>query len=418
MKFLHAADLHLDSLSVGLKTFYGQEPLSISQAVQQAFRSLIDLALKEEVDFVVFAGDLFDVNWRDYSVGLFFIQEIKRLICPIYAIRGNHDSENRLIKELPYPENFYFLDSEKPQTILNHKLKLAIHGQSYYHYHIKEDLAANYPKAVDGYFNLGILHTSGPSQNGESPYSPYDTLALQQKSYDYWALGHIHHFKIVSTEPHIVYSGAIQGRQIKEDQSKGCCIVTVNSNKKIKVDFNCLAKTQWEKIQLNITDIKTEKELKVEFLTQVHKKIQNQIADAFVLRITFLGESSLEKSLALHEDYWRNIFYCWLQEINSFRFYIEKAIDLTSIPQSTENETILSPLYSFLNNESLSDDQIFKLEQMLIEEKQNIKGKIPIEYQHYEWTINSNSQQVDPNFISSVKSYIEKKIKESSIENS
>ncbi len=418
MKFLHAADLHLDSLSVGLKTFYGQEPLSISQAVQQAFCSLIDLALKEEVDFIVFAGDLFDVNWRDYSVGLFFIQEIKRLTCPIYAIRGNHDSENRLIKELPYPKNFYFLDSDKPETILNQKLKLAIHGQSYYHYHIRDDLAAKYPKAVDGYFNLGILHTSGPFQNGESPYSPYDTLALQQKSYDYWALGHMHHFKIVSTEPHIVYSGAIQGRQIKEDQSKGCCIVTVNPNKKIKVDFKCLAKTQWEKIELNITDIKNEKELKDEFLAQVLKKVQNQKVDTFVLRIYFIGKSHLEKSLALHEDYWRNILYCWLQELNLFRFYIEKAVDFTTLPQSLEKETLFTPLYQFLSNNSLSGDEISKLEQMLFEEKQNIKGKVPIEYHHYEWAINSNSQQVNPNFISSVKSYIEKKIKESSIENS
>ena len=76
-KFIHAADLHLDSRIVAIKSFYGQKSICLAQEQQKAVIALVDLAIKEEVDFLVLSGDTFDSNWKDYSIGLFFIQQLK-----------------------------------------------------------------------------------------------------------------------------------------------------------------------------------------------------------------------------------------------------------------------------------------------------------------------------------------------------
>lgn len=327
MKFIHAADIHLDSAISSIKNFYGQHSISIAESVQQAFRSLIDLALAENVDFVLIAGDLFDANWKDYSVGLFFIQEIKRLKCPIYYIKGNHDAENRLLKSLPYPDHFHIFDSTKAESIINDQLKVALHGQSYKMYETREDLASNYPSFIPGYCNIGLLHTSGVKNNSEEPYAPFDLDQLMSKNYQYWALGHIHQNQILSKSPYLVYSGVIQGRHIRETGSKGCYLVTVNKQDIQKVEFFELNNLVWEKVFIDLTAVSSEIELKKALLDQLTSLLKLAFGKAIVIRIVFTGVCKLEKGIFSNEEYWRNAFYCWVEELNNKKIYIEKLVD-------------------------------------------------------------------------------------------
>ncbi len=67
MKFLHAADIHLDSPLAGLAR-RGSIPSHVTHAcTRRAFANLVDLALAENVAFMLIAGDLFDADWRDYQ---------------------------------------------------------------------------------------------------------------------------------------------------------------------------------------------------------------------------------------------------------------------------------------------------------------------------------------------------------------
>ncbi len=326
MKFIHAADVHLDSLSTGLRKFYGTNPISISEATQQAFTALVDLALLEKVDFLLIAGDLFDSNWKDYSLGLFFIEEIKRLSCPIYYLRGNHDSENRLLKKLPFPEHLKEIPSKEPKTYLLDELKVAIHGQSYSHYHTKEDLSESYPNSIDGYFNIGLLHTSGDVKLGTSPYAPYKTDSLIKKGYDYWALGHLHDFQVLSKSPHIVYSGNVQGRHIKETGQKGCCLVSSDDEGSVEVEFRPLSQIAWEKIEINLSKVKTEDELKNQLIAQLRASFNSYFKSEMqvIVRFQFVGIAYLEKSLQSDLAHYEHQIHCWLEEDFKGAVYLEK----------------------------------------------------------------------------------------------
>lgn len=404
MKFLHAADIHLDGISRGIKAYYGSEPFSISEAIQEAFKSLIDLAIKESVDFIVFPGDLFDSNWKDYSLGLFFIEQIKRVHCPIYYIRGNHDAENRLLKKLDYPSNFFEFPSSSPSTFLLDEFKVALHGQSYAVYHTREDLSLHYPDPVPGYFNIGLLHTSGDTRLGISPYAPYDPQTLKEKGYDYWALGHIHNYQVLETSPYIVYSGNIQGRHIHETGSKGCCIVSLLQGV-MNVKFHPLTTLVWEKLSLDISEVQSEKELKEALLQALKKSYQSNIENGMILilRVIFSGTLSTDSQLNLSPDYIESQVYSWIQEVYFEKIKLERVENESQPFKSLESLSRENPLLEKLLmdlEEGFHQDETKAFFQKLVS---GLKSKSPSEYKQNPFLLDLEEQSQYPDFLKKVK---------------
>ena len=100
-RFVHAADLHLDSPLRGLEADPTAPAELIRGATRRALGRLVDLAIEENVDFMLIAGDLYDGDWPDFGTGLFFSAQMRRLTqagIPVFTIRGNHDAANRVTR--------------------------------------------------------------------------------------------------------------------------------------------------------------------------------------------------------------------------------------------------------------------------------------------------------------------------------
>jgi exonuclease SbcD len=252
-KFIHTADIHLDSPLRGLMRFDGAPVTRIQSATRDAFRNLVQLAIDESVAFVLIAGDLWDCDWPDSAPGLFFIQQAARLgkaNIPVFAIKGNHDAESKLTSSIRrWPANVTFFNHKKPHTISLAKLNVAIHGQSYAQQQVTEDLAAAYPRPVNGAFNIGLLHTC--LEDGGTDYAPSSVETLVQRGYDYWALGHIHHREELSRDGvHIEFPGNPQGRSMRETGPKGCSLVTVADDHSVTSQFEPLDSVRWEQVSV------------------------------------------------------------------------------------------------------------------------------------------------------------------------
>ncbi|MCP5069854.1 MAG: DNA repair exonuclease [bacterium] len=130
-RFIHAADIHLDSQLKGLSAYEGAPVELLRTASRGAFSNLVDAALEEEVDFMVIAGDLYDGDWKDYNTGLFFSREMGRLDraeIPVFVVYGNHDAESEITKQLSLPGNVQTFNVRNPQTHRLKDLKVALHG--------------------------------------------------------------------------------------------------------------------------------------------------------------------------------------------------------------------------------------------------------------------------------------------------
>lgn len=261
-RFLHAADIHLDSPLRRVGQYDEAVAERLRSATRVALANLIDLAISEEVAFVIIAGDIYDGDWDDVRTGLYFVQQMRRLKdagIPVFAIAGNHDAATKMTYNVPQPDNVVMFGHKAAETHRLGDLDVAIHGRSFATQAVTQNLASSYPAAMPNVFNIGILHTSLDGREGHAPYSPCTVMDLQQKGYDYWALGHVHTREIVCQDPWIVFPGNIQGRSIRETDERGAMLVTVDRRAAtapvIQAVFHSLDDARWAVLDIDASQI-------------------------------------------------------------------------------------------------------------------------------------------------------------------
>jgi len=256
VKFIHAADIHLDSPLHGLSAYPDAPAAQLRNATREALRELVDRAIEEEAAFVVIAGDLYDGDWKDHNTGIFFGQQMGRLRkagIRVFALWGNHDAESEMTKKLTLPDNVVVFSHRKPETHVLDDLKVALHGQSFKDKAVVENLAVGYPSPVSGYYNIGVLHTALEGYAAHASYAPCTRAELHAKGYDYWALGHVHEFQQWSEQSTIVFPGNLQGRHIRETGRRGAVLVTVEAGH-TAVERLYLDVLRWESVRVDASD--------------------------------------------------------------------------------------------------------------------------------------------------------------------
>lgn len=233
-RFIHAADLHLGSPFQGLALKDAAIAELFIEASRRAFSGLVDQAVERRVDFFIVAGDVYDGDWKDNKIGLFFNREVARLEradIPVFLLKGNHDAESVITKTITLPKNVSEFPVNKPGSFKLDHLKVALHGQGFAERSAVDNLSLAYPKPEAGWFNIGVLHTSLTGREPHAPYAPCSVEDLRSRGYDYWALGHVHDFEIVAEDPLVVFPGNLQGRSIREQGAKGAVLVTVEDGR-------------------------------------------------------------------------------------------------------------------------------------------------------------------------------------------
>jgi exonuclease SbcD len=257
VKFVHAADLHIDSPLRGLDKYEGAPAARLRAATRRALENLVALCIDEQAAFLLLAGDVFDGSWKDFSTGLFFAAQMTRLreaSIPVVIVRGNHDAASSITKSLRLPDNVHELSWKKPDTIELADAGTCVHGQSFAQRATTDDLAARYPDAVRGAFNIGLLHTCLDGREGHERYAPTTLETMRGKGYDYWALGHVHAREVLSKEPWIVFPGNLQGRHAKETGIKGASLVTVEDGVVKAVEHRALDVVRWEQLVIDASE--------------------------------------------------------------------------------------------------------------------------------------------------------------------
>jgi len=244
----------------------------------------------------VIAGDLYDGDWKDFSTGLFFAEQMRRLARPCFLLRGNHDARSLITRSLRAPENVQEFSSRTCQTLELPELGVALHGHSFPNRAVPEDLSAGYPSPREGMLNIGVLHTSAEDQGEHETYAPCRVEALTLKGYDYWALGHIHARRVLAERPWVVFPGNLQGRHPKETGAKGCTLVTVDDRAVVGVEHRPVDVLRWAALDVDAAG------RDVASLTRrIAEVVQGALATAdgrpILARLTLTGATELHATL-------------------------------------------------------------------------------------------------------------------------
>ncbi|MQS53304.1 metallophosphoesterase family protein [Companilactobacillus mishanensis] len=247
MKFIHAADIHLDTPFANIKNFSKQLQNNLRNSTYTAATKVFDTAIREHVDFVILAGDTYDNTEHSLTAQQFLNNQFTRLKennIGVYLVYGNHDYYRNDFASIKFPENVHiFTDQVSTLEVESHDgLKVGITGFSYYQQHVNQDMVTEYPSRGKYDYQIGILHAGV----GDNNYSPFTVNELLTKGYDYWALGHIHKREVLHENPFVVYPGDTQGRNQNETGTKGFYLVTVLS-KITNIDFVPSSSYVWKK---------------------------------------------------------------------------------------------------------------------------------------------------------------------------
>jgi len=339
-KFLHAADIHLDSPMHKLESYEGAPAGELREAARRAFENLIELAIAEKVAFLVISGDLYDGDWKDYNTGLYFVSQMRKLReadIPVFIIAGNHDAASRITKTLRLPEGVHLFPSDKPHTVHVQKMDVAIHGQSFGSPAVRTNLALKYPPPSENCFNMGMLHTCVTGREGHEPYAPCKIEDLRSKAYDCWALGQVHQREILSEDPLVVFPGNIQGRHVRETGPKGCMLVEVDNNGKPKASFRALDVAHWFTLEIDAAPAETGYDV----LDLVREGLDNLLEDnaglPLVVRIRIFGDSRAHDDLASSTERWTSETRSAAIDVSGGLVWIEKVKLETDLPVSLKS---------------------------------------------------------------------------------
>ncbi len=303
-RFIHTADIHLDSplRSLALR----DEGLAelVGNATRAAFVSIIDLCLDEQVDALIIAGDLYDGDQTSMKTARFLSGQMQRLNAAdiaVYKIRGNHDALSRITQELVLPDNVkVFGGRAEAVGRMKDGLDICIHGMSFAKPQAPESLLPRFKAPIAGAVNIGIMHTSLAGAQGHDVYAPCSVSELHASGFDYWALGHIHQRTHHHGARTVIMPGMPQGRDINEAGAKTVSLVTVADDQTITIEERLTSVAQFERVSVDLTNISEWREAAGAVELALARQREATASRCLVARLRLIGQTPL--SWRLHRD--------------------------------------------------------------------------------------------------------------------
>ena len=258
-RFVHTADIHLDSPLKSLALRDPEIAELIGNATRRAFTNIIELCLAEQVDALLLAGDLYDGDQTSMKTARFLADQIRRLHAAgiqVFIVRGNHDALAKISKELEFPDTVKVFGGRAEAVRATARAcaqDVFVHGISFANQHAPESLLPKYKPPVGGAINIALMHTSLDGSPGHDRYAPCRSAELDQAGFEYWALGHIHKRSVLRNKSTIVMPGMPQGRDINEAGAKSATLVTIMDDRSVHVEERVTGVAQFERLHVDLT---------------------------------------------------------------------------------------------------------------------------------------------------------------------
>lgn len=298
-RFVHTADVHLDSPLRSLALRDPELASLIGNATRSAFVRIVDLCLDEQVDALLLAGDLYDGDQTSMKTARFLADQLRRLSeadIRTFIIRGNHDASSRITKELVFPDSVKVFGGRAEVMTVEREtgdFPVAIHGLSFTHPQAPESLIGKYKAPVPDAVNIGLMHTSLAGAPGHDVYAPCSLADLQRTGFQYWALGHVHKRMVAEGPCTVVMPGIPQGRDVNEAGAKSATLVTIRDDRTLQVEERFTSLAQFERVGIDVTGCEDWRDLARRISHSLELARREIPSDHLVARLHLTGATPL-----------------------------------------------------------------------------------------------------------------------------
>ena len=305
-RFVHAADLHLDTPFEGLRRVEPFVADALRDASLEAFDALVRLALEREAAFVVLAGDVYDGAERGVRAQLAFRRGVERLSAAgvaTFVVHGNHDPvEAGWSAVRAWPSSVTVFGTEAVASVPVERdgaVVATVHGISYAQRVVTENLALRFRRSDAPGLHVGLLHANVGSSD-HAPYSPCTVEDLRRASLDYWALGHVHARQVVHAgDPWVVYPGNLQGRSPKPSERgpKGALVVEVDGTAVRPPEFVALDRVRFETLEVDVAGLADLAEVHAALQRAAEARSEQADGRSLLVRATLIGRGPAHADL-------------------------------------------------------------------------------------------------------------------------
>jgi DNA repair exonuclease SbcCD nuclease subunit len=282
-KLLHLAGAHLGS------TVWGRSRVQrtrLRDALETALMRAVEYAVREDVDAVLVAGDLYDAEHLSLNLEKFLVEQIQRLHeagLPVVAVAGATDADD---DGLVGPDSFYRIGSDDAEIIdlrdAAAPAPLRVIGKGH---PAGEDFAVSAEEADVP--TVGLLYAPELEVGTEETELPEAKVA-------YWALGGAHRRGCIASDPAAWQAGSLMGRWPDEPGPRGGLLVTVQPNEPPDVAPRDFAPLTWKTLRFrNLEDVDTRDGLRRRVLERLPAR-----RGSLMLRLVLEGPCPLASTLA------------------------------------------------------------------------------------------------------------------------
>ena len=274
-------------------------------ATTEAWRSIVRTAIDEAVDFVLIAGDVFEISNPTLLGQTRFRDGLADLAAHrirSYVVHGNHDPMDgkAWAASLEFPELTHRFGTAAGESVVHHRdgqPVARIHGRSYPTAAVTDNYVSGFRGGADGLFEIGLLHTNVGDRPGHHNYAPCSVEDLRAAGMDYWALGHIHQPSVVLTDPPALYSGIPQGRDPGELGERGCWLVDVDASGRVTHRFVATDHVRWSPLNVDIREVETDEALRAACRGAVERAIAGADGRSLIVRLRLMGRGPMHATL-------------------------------------------------------------------------------------------------------------------------
>src|SRR5439155_17203618 len=294
LRFIHTADLHLDSPFRGLAETLPALRDTLQSATLGALDRVVDHTINSKADFLIIAGDLYDSKDRSLRALVSFRKQMERLAerhIPVFIVHGNHDPLNGWGSGFQLPPNVVtFGGHTDTEPFIRRGREVAhITGVSYTRERVTDNLSLSFKVPDAAAYSIAVLHANVGHQSGHADYAPATVGDLAAAGFNYWALGHVHTRSVLAAEPAmIVYPGNTQGRNARETGARGCFQVDVDMQGRAHLEFVDTSVARWAHLDVSIANMSGMEQL-VDTITAKAREEASAFEGPTVVRCTIRG---------------------------------------------------------------------------------------------------------------------------------
>lgn len=259
MKFVHIADVHLDRPFVNLSD---KDSLGDIKRLEQRniFKKVIEYIKENNIPYLFISGDLYEHEYIKRTT----IEYINKLFSEIpetkiYITPGNHDPylKNSYYSKYKWNENVKIFNSKIEKIEQN---EVDIYGYGFEDFYCTECGIENLEIENPEKENILIMHGTLDGANiEEKQYNSISTKMLEEKGFDYVALGHIHKTNF-NKENKIIYPGSLVSLGFDELGQHGMIVGEIK-NKKLNIEFIPIKASEFVEKRIDVTEIISKEEL-------------------------------------------------------------------------------------------------------------------------------------------------------------